>query len=472
MDVPDWGAAPVTSGGYKAKAWEQFAPGTEPKAGTSGKVKEASMRNPDEQRGSRKRGSKGHRGGKNQNERIAATNPAQKAKQFRPKKPKPAAAALDAAAGDETMGAVAEKAAEAEAGAEGGKRKISRSAAKRKRRRMALEAAGIVVGGGKSAGGKGAATAGATRSPAGSGSVCALKGGRALAAAAVASIVQRSEGAEAEPSDEEIDDDAVVFKSPGVQSQWTMGSPAIGMAPAAAAAAAAPDAAEAKSGARKLHEKSWKKLSGARFRFINEQLYTIGGEEAYSTFQADPSLFDAYHEGFREQVTGWPTNPVDVFIETLSSAPPSWVVGDFGCGDATLAQSARVRCKVHSFDLVARNELVTACDTASVPLPDAACSACVFSLALMNTNYVDSLIEGHRVLKVGGMMLVAEVKSRVTDEAKFEGVFKRLGFEMLKKNNSNKMFVIYVWKKTAKKPKVKKARAEAPELKPCIYKRR
>ena len=40
------------------------------------------------------------------------------------------------------------------------------------------------------------------------------------------------------------------------------------------------------------------------------------------------------------------------------------MVADFGCGEAAIAQS--VANKVHSFDLVAKNKFVTACDMAKV----------------------------------------------------------------------------------------------------------
>lgn len=56
-------------------------------------------------------------------------------------------------------------------------------------------------------------------------------------------------------------------------------------------------------------------------------------------------------------------NPLDVFIHRLS-AHPSWIVADMGCGEARL--SASVRNQVHSFDLVAANERVVACDIARV----------------------------------------------------------------------------------------------------------
>lgn len=34
------------------------------------------------------------------------------------------------------------------------------------------------------------------------------------------------------------------------------------------------------------------KLSGARFRWLNEKLYTTEGNEAYTLFQEKPELFD------------------------------------------------------------------------------------------------------------------------------------------------------------------------------------
>lgn len=38
------------------------------------------------------------------------------------------------------------------------------------------------------------------------------------------------------------------------------------------------------------------KLQGGRFRWLNEQLYTAPGDSAFQLMQADPALFDQYHE--------------------------------------------------------------------------------------------------------------------------------------------------------------------------------
>ena len=48
-----------------------------------------------------------------------------------------------------------------------------------------------------------------------------------------------------------------------------------------------------------LQEKFQKKLEGARFRSINESLYTTNGSESFLEFQKNPTMFELYHQGFR-----------------------------------------------------------------------------------------------------------------------------------------------------------------------------
>lgn len=82
----------------------------------------------------------------------------------------------------------------------------------------------------------------------------------------------------------------------------------------------------------------------------------------------------------------------------LHFRPGNYIIADMGCGDANLAKS--VSQKVHSFDLVANNDLVTACDMAKVPLKDQSVDVVVFCLSLMGTNLTDYLKEANRILKV------------------------------------------------------------------------
>ncbi|CAO0797684.1 unnamed protein product [Mucor circinelloides] len=195
-----------------------------------------------------------------------------------------------------------------------------------------------------------------------------------------------------------------------------------------------------------LQRKMKEKLSGARFRWLNEQLYTTPGKHSFSLFQEKPELFDEYHEGFRHQVESWPVNPVDVIISQLKKLPKDTVIADLGCGDAMIAQTL-TKQKVLSFDLIAKNDLVTACDITKLPLEANSVDVAVFSLSLMGTNYLDFLKEAHRVLKVGGELKIAEVVSRFSDLDSFISLLEGLGFDFMDKEDDNKMFVMLYFTK-------------------------
>lgn len=76
------------------------------------------------------------------------------------------------------------------------------------------------------------------------------------------------------------------------------------------------------------------------------------------------------------------------------------VVADLGCGEARLAKYFDT-LKVHSFDFVALNDLVTEANMANTNLPAASVDIAVFCLSLMGTNIKDYLREANRILKTG-----------------------------------------------------------------------
>ncbi|KAF9774885.1 hypothetical protein IL306_007083 [Fusarium sp. DS 682] len=185
------------------------------------------------------------------------------------------------------------------------------------------------------------------------------------------------------------------------------------------------------------------KLISARFRHLNETLYTRPSEEAFNLFDESPEMFDEYHEGFRRQVKVWPENPVGSFLKDIRTrgkvrqhskgkpgAPPTpldktplprtqqeCTIADLGCGDARLAEALqtdgkKLRVNVKSYDLQSPSPLVTKADIANLPLPDGSVNVAVFCLALMGTNWVDFIEEAYRILHWKGELWVAEIKSR------------------------------------------------------------
>jgi len=215
-----------------------------------------------------------------------------------------------------------------------------------------------------------------------------------------------------------------------------------------------------------LQKNLQQKMIGARFRWLNEQLYTTSGKDSFKMFKENPNLFQVYHDGFRSQVESWSINPVEFFIAELKELPKKLIVADFGCGEAVLAKS--VPQTVHSFDLVAVNENVVACDMSRVPLSSKSVDIAIYCLSLMGTNITDYLKEAYRVLRVGGTLKIAEVSSRIINEAIFIKSLTDLGFDLIKQQEISKMFIIIDLKKSNRIPQ----QNVKVSLKPCVYKKR
>ncbi|CAG9859360.1 unnamed protein product [Phyllotreta striolata] len=217
-----------------------------------------------------------------------------------------------------------------------------------------------------------------------------------------------------------------------------------------------------------LRQKMIEKLKSARFRFINEQIYSTDSKEAKKLFEEDPEAFKSYHEGYRNQVKSWPVNPLDLIIEKIKKLPKTNVIADFGCGDARLSKS--VVQKVHSFDLVATDDSVVACDMSKVPLENNSVDVAVFCLSLMGTNLRDYLFEANRVLKIGGVLKIAEVESRFEDVEQFIKGVQHFGFKSMWKDLSHNLFYFLDFKK--EKDVRNKNKLPTLSLLPCLYKKR
>jgi ribosomal RNA-processing protein 8 len=211
------------------------------------------------------------------------------------------------------------------------------------------------------------------------------------------------------------------------------------------------------------------KLASARFRHLNESLYTKPSVDSLSLFKDDPSMFEDYHRGFAQQVEVWPSNPVDGYVTSILARgkirnrdpwkekqrqlkgknkgpkepePEPTTVGgrltgdskplprnhkyhatiaDLGCGTASLSYRLQphlndLHLTLHSFDLSKPTgpsaPLVTVADISSLPLQDGSVDVAIFCLALMGTNWLDFIDEAYRILRWRGELWVSEIKSR------------------------------------------------------------
>jgi ribosomal RNA-processing protein 8 len=219
-----------------------------------------------------------------------------------------------------------------------------------------------------------------------------------------------------------------------------------------------------------LQKSMRQKLASARFRHLNEALYTKPSTESLLLFKEDPSIFEDYHRGFAQQVDVWPENPVDSYVATIlargmvhskdprkekkhkegkrgKSTPEEndeeeqsmstfskgavkplprntkghAIIADLGCGTASLSYRLQAHLKplnitLHSFDLSKPTgpsaPLVTVADISTLPLADNCVDIAIFCLALMGTNWLDFIDEAYRVLRWRGEVWIAEIKSR------------------------------------------------------------
>ena len=124
--------------------------------------------------------------------------------------------------------------------------------------------------------------------------------------------------------------------------------------------------------------------------------------------------------------------------------------------------------------MVAVNDTVTVADIANLPLGDSSVDMVVFCLSLMGTNIRDFIFEAGRVLKVGGVLKIAELESRFQGDGLDVDTFitnvQKFGFKNTWKDLKKDFFFFLDFTKVVNVKKKKKL----PDisLKACMYKKR
>ncbi|KAK2195064.1 bifunctional S-adenosyl-L-methionine-dependent methyltransferase superfamily/Ribosomal RNA processing protein 8/Ribosomal RNA-processing protein 8 [Babesia duncani] len=177
-----------------------------------------------------------------------------------------------------------------------------------------------------------------------------------------------------------------------------------------------------------------RRLSGSRFRSLNEILYSSTSDSNWLMYNKNPALFKAYHEGYNHQISQWPLNPLEIIIAWLKTIEENKIIGDFGCGEALIAQTFTNRV-VYSFDFVATNRYIIPCNILKVPLDSGILDISIFSLSLMGEDWPLFILEASRCLKKGGILKIVEVQSRFMDMGQFIDFIKSFGYNHLSDTN-------------------------------------
>jgi len=189
------------------------------------------------------------------------------------------------------------------------------------------------------------------------------------------------------------------------------------------------------------------------FSKLNNRWYATDSGKTHDRLANNPEEWAHYHTLYRQLRETWPVVPFKEEIRWLSERD-GYVVGDFGCGEAFIAAEAGDKHTIHSFDHVAIDKRVIACDIAHVPLEDDTLDLAIFCLSLMGSNFTDYIREAHRCLHIDGHLHVWEAASYFDDIKKFAAALAKLGFDVTTPSIEGAFVRIYAFK-NAKKPDAK-----------------
>ncbi len=163
---------------------------------------------------------------------------------------------------------------------------------------------------------------------------------------------------------------------------------------------------------------------------MNNRWYAAASDRTHARLAANPEEWAHYHTMYQKLRESWPIVPYKEEIRWLLERE-GLVVSDFGCGEALIAKAVSERHRIHSFDHIAVDESVVACDIARVPLKDGALDGAILCLALMGSNFTDYVREARRCLRLDGWLHIWEPASYFDDVVKFCSKLGRLGFDVM-----------------------------------------
>ncbi|MEG4107962.1 zinc-ribbon domain-containing protein [Microcoleus sp. S13_C5] len=166
------------------------------------------------------------------------------------------------------------------------------------------------------------------------------------------------------------------------------------------------------------------------FSTMNRHWNQTHSATTHQRLQENPEEWAHYHTLYQESRKDWAVIPYEEMIRWCQQRS-GYTIGDFGCGEAKLAEAVSDRHTVYSFDHIAINDNAIACDMAHVPLDDETLDVAIFSLSLMGSNFSDYLREAYRTLKLDGQLHIIEPTSRFSDPGQFRTDLEVLGFTVI-----------------------------------------
>ena len=146
------------------------------------------------------------------------------------------------------------------------------------------------------------------------------------------------------------------------------------------------------------------------FSKLNQNINVGNSSTNHQKFLKNPEVWHEYHRLCRQERENWTAIPFDYWSKRIKKFPDSYLIADFGCGEAKLHDVFGSR--VLSFDHVSIGPHVQSCDMNDVSefIKDGHLAIAVFSLSLMGKNWTDYIREASRCLGENGCCLFLKLQ--------------------------------------------------------------
>jgi len=170
---------------------------------------------------------------------------------------------------------------------------------------------------------------------------------------------------------------------------------------------------------------------------FTKQKQKINAEDSSTTNQRmlkNPEEWHEYHRNYREERKNWKVIPFNEWIKRIKKLPERYIIGDFGCGEAKVAEALGSR--IINFDHVAMDSSIISCDMSDVSehTKNDELDVVLFSLSLIGKNWQDYLKEASRCLNDNGLLFVSENTQSSSRLESIRDEIKKLGFKIYKDN--------------------------------------
>ncbi len=169
------------------------------------------------------------------------------------------------------------------------------------------------------------------------------------------------------------------------------------------------------------------------FTKLNLNINIGNSSTNHQKFLKNPEVWHEYHRLYRQQRESWTIIPFEYWTKRIKKFPDSYLIADFGCGEATLHD--KFGSRVLSFDHVSIGPHVQSCDMSDVSefIKDGHIAIAIFSLSLMAKNWVEYLREASRCLGENGLLFISETTNSLSNRLEsLRDEIKEVGFEIYK----------------------------------------